>query len=642
MLLSTLRVGDNHTAEAFLEPSDEEVLVASELETSSENEGDKDDVEDSQKFPDSEARQQKRLGTRALGPVSDSDSEVSGAPSDDEDAGGWGTSRKDYYDADVIETEADALEEEAEAKRLQRKQLQGMTEADFGFDEAEWLEAGQESDGQEQKGRGKVIREKLPKLEITDAMSPDEKRKILRARYPEFEPLAEEFLTLQPVHDNLKTAATEALVVEERTKRKLNGSVGTVEAFPPFAVVKQSILAAYLASLTMYFALLTSGGDPNGGTPTAMPPEVLQEHSIMETLIQSRDLWQKVKDMNIPDANYLLDEDAQKITAQDAERQSNMNGTQQTLQGLEKKSKKRASRKTKAQKASEAAQLQAEALRAEKSRKTEEELADLSALTAASRNPSKLVSKGSVDDRKGDEGDHSDFGEPTSLTPLEAAQKAKQRKSLRFYTSQIAQKANKRDAAGRDAGGDADIPYKERFRDRQARLTAEAERRGKKTKAPAIDEALGGPSDEEDHTVARELRSGVTREPDRDDRDEDEDDYYDLIASRAASKKAAKASLAAAHAQAAKEGGIVRIVDDETVGEDGKRGISYQIEKNKGITPKRKKDVRNPRVKKRKKFEDKKKKLGSIKPVYKGGEGRGGYGGELTGIKKGLVKSIKL
>ena len=80
----------------------------------------------------------------------------------------------------------------------------------------------------------------------------------------------------------------------------------------------------------------------------------------------------------------------------------------------------------------------------------------------------------------------------------------------------------------------------------------------------------------------------------------------------------------------------------EEEGVDGKRAISYAIEKNKGLAPKRKKDVRNPRVKKRKKFEEKKKKLGSIRAVYKGGEGRGGYAGELTGIKKNLVKSIKL
>jgi hypothetical protein len=75
---------------------------------------------------------------------------------------------------------------------------------------------------------------------------------------------------------------------------------------------------------------------------------------------------------------------------------------------------------------------------------------------------------------------------------------------------------------------------------------------------------------------------------------------------------------------------------------DEKRAIGYTIEKNKGLAPRRKKEVRNPRVKKRMKFEEKKKKLGSVRQVYKGGEERGGYGGEKTGIKSGLVKSIKL
>jgi U3 small nucleolar RNA-associated protein 3 len=198
---------------------------------------------------------------------------------------------------------------------------------------------------------------------------------------------------------------------------------------------------------------------------------------------------------------------------------------------------------------------------------------------------------------------------------------------LRFYTSQIAQKANKRGTGGRNAGGDEDVPHRERLRDRQARLNAEAEKRGRRQADAGAE--LGGESDEYDTKQAKQIRKEV-----------EEDDYYDLVAARSAKKKSDKVAFAEAQKLAALEGG--RVVEEETVGPDGKRKISYAIEKNKGLTPHRKKDVRNPRVKKRKKYDEKKKKLASMKPTYKGGEGRGGYKGELTGIKKGLVKSTKL
>merc|ERR1712230_238557 len=112
---------------------------------------------------------------------------------------------------------------------------------------------------------------------------------------------------------------------------------------------------------------------------------------------------------------------------------------------------------------------------------------------------------------------------------------------------------------------------------------------------------------------------------------EDEDEYYDMVAKVSKDKKLGKEAKMAAIKQAKAAGGLVRVVEGE-VDEDGKRAIGYVIEKNKGLAPKRKKDVRNPRVKKRKKNE-----LASTRAVYKGGEERGGYGGEKTGIKTGIV-----
>jgi len=605
-----------HPTDVIFEPSDEEVLAASDDVSDSE-----DDFQDAEELPKSSDKHLKlsKPGKRP----EDSDSEASAVPQEDEDAGGWGTSRKDYYDADKIETEADALEEEAEAKRLQQKQLQGMTEADFDFDEADWLEAGKDDEDENDDRPSRIVREVLPKLEITDAMGPEERLKIMRTRYPEFEPLAREFLGLQTMYDALKTAAAEA-TTGKQTIAKVNGTAAAATASEtPVAVIKYSALSAYLAALAMYFALITSGQASSEGKLIAMPPEQLRDHTIMETLVQCRDLWGKVKIVPLPEAIMSADEQSPLENGHNHE----VLATNGARAGSEERPKSRKQKKSKAQKAADAAQAEADARQAERLRQTEEELADLSALTTRIK-PFKLAQKPA----EAQEDSDSDFGEQTSLTSHEFAEKAKRKKSLKFYTSQITQKANKRDAGGRDAGGDADIPYRERLKDRQARLNAEAENRGKKPKESSQGAPLGGSSDEEDRTAAKELR----------DAEGSEEDYYDLVTSRSASKKASKAALAAAHAQAEKEGGIVRIVEDENVGADGKRAISYAIEKNKGLAPKRKKDVRNPRVKKRKKYEDKKKKLGSIRPVYKGGEGRGGYAGEKTGIKKGLVKSVKL
>lgn len=609
--------------DAFLEPSDEEVLAASDDDSDSEAR-----YEDANELPSPPS---KRLKTATSSQkLQDSDSEASAAPEEDEDAGGWGTSRRDYYDADKIETEADALEEEAEARRLQQKQLQGMTEADFGFDEVDWKETGKDGSGDED-GEGKVVREVLPKLEITDDMSPDERVRILRIRYPEFEPLAKEFMALRPVHEGLKTALMEAMAVYQNKTRKTE--VPSHFEAPNLSILdlKYRTLGCYLAALCMYFALFTSSAAGSDGKPAAMPAEELRDHTIMESLVQFRDNWRLAKDLPVPAANDIAAEEEPLPNVLGSEH-AEVNDALDKRRQTQKKPKQR---KSKAQKAAEAAQAEAAALQAEKLRKTEENLADLSSLTKRLKDPPKSSTTSSkpTQTQTQDDSDSSDFGDQTTLTPHEAAQKALHKKSLRFYTSQIAQKSNKRGAAGRDAGGDADIPYRERLQDRQARLNAEAEKRGKvrPKESNSKGDPLGGPSDEEDYAIAMELRKGEGG---------GEEDYYDLVASRSAEKKAAKAALAAARAQAEKEGGIVRFVEEEGV--DGKRAISYAIEKNKGLAPKRKKDVRNPRVKKRKKFEEKKKKLGSIRAVYKGGEGRGGYAGELTGIKKNLVKSIKL
>ncbi|OAL40652.1 hypothetical protein AYO20_00388 [Fonsecaea nubica] len=536
--------------ERDLEPSDEEVYQdpASEDESEDDDEG-------------------------STGQAEDDGEEEEG------DDGNWGTSKADYYNADVIETEADALEEEQEARRLQLKQLKAMTEADFGFDESAWIGDNKQS----QEKRAAV--EKLPELQIPEDANVDQRIKILKSRYPEFEPLTEDFLSLQDTYRSLKK--------EAEIEGQHDGGV---------TLTKFRAVSAYLGAVAMYLALLTSTK-----TGMALAPAELRDHPVMSNLVRCRQLWQEAESLQPIEPVGKPELEPPAVVSQDVPREI-------SRQPVKKKSK------TKTKQASleppSAPEIQETRIKSKRDKKPKR--SELQELLSSSM-------------RKSTNEEESDFGDENPLTQEEAAEKARRKKSLRFYTSQIVQKANKRGAASRQAGGDDDLPYKERLRDKQERLMREAEQRGRATADER--EVLDGQDHDDDDGSDVEVGRKINDEA---------NEYYDMLVTNAQQKKAAKRARAEAYAEAARLGGQVREEAEEVVGPDGKRKITYAIEKNKGLAPKRKKEVRNPRVKKRKKFDEKMKKLASVRQVYKGGEGRGGYGGEATGIKANLVKSIKL
>ena len=533
-----------------LQPSDEEVLAVNDL---SEDE-DEDEDED-----------ENLAGT--------------GQESEEDDAY-WGSSKTDYYNADVIETEQDALEEEAEARRLHQKQLMRMTDADFGFDELQWKE-----DPAAEQGKGGVV-EKLPPLQIPESATDDERMAILQARYPEFEPLSEDLLQVHQIHQDLK--------------------MQTVESKPILTKIRAA--SAYMAAIAMYLAILASNKDG-----IALPPSELRDHPVMNSLLRCRQLWEAVEDMGeeedeMRSEELVLNEAfAEKPLSQEVD--------------LDQNGRKKAKKKTRRVEIRDESSSGLDDLDDLAPIPVTNHLESKTSKKAKKAKPADITSLLSVAAAAPASDSNSDFGDEAPLTHEEAAEKAMKKKSLRFYTSQIAQKANKRGAASRQAGGDDDIPYKERIKYNQARIAHEAESRANQHSRNI---ALDSGSDDE---MTREMN-------------DDTNDYYNSIVSKSSQKKADKREKTEAYAEAARQG--AQIYSAETVGPDGKRKITYAIEKNKGLTPKRKKEVRNPRVKKKKQYEKKMKKLGSMRPVYKGGEGKGGYGGELTGIKTNVVKSVKL
>ncbi|XP_070195441.1 something about silencing protein 10-like isoform X2 [Littorina saxatilis] len=79
---------------------------------------------------------------------------------------------------------------------------------------------------------------------------------------------------------------------------------------------------------------------------------------------------------------------------------------------------------------------------------------------------------------------------------------------------------------------------------------------------------------------------------------------------------------------------------EENMDEEERRAITYQMEKNKGLTAHKKKEARNPRVKHRMKFRRAKiRRKGQVRD-FKAHKNL--YTGEVTGIRSGIIRSRKL
>lgn len=542
----------------------------------------------------------------------------------------WGPSKSAYYAADNIETEQDALNEEAEARRIQQKRLKALQESDFGFDDITWTGAcGDHHDEGYKDEEGGVVTEVLPQVQITPGMSDEEKVALLQKRYPEFEPLAREMLKLRPIWERLVVTRKE--IIQKKSSMPARKML----------TIRFRALSAYLGSLAMYFALLSSPArnfnyrDGQNEMPMPLSPSELRDHPVMFNLSKCREIWNKTKDLAIPvgEDQGPLDEHERTLDVNKAFEDVDVEN-QPNHQFADDKSRSASKNPDKRQTVNSIADTASKARRAARVESTEASLAELTA--QLSQIPKHKPGSKSAQNANGSANheDSLDLGDEPALPPYEAAEKARRRKSLRFYTSQIAQRDTR---MGRGGHGDEDVPHRERLKDRAERLTREAVRRGREVMS---DEQVLGDSgrdsyDDDPNVVKmsnRERRSNGG-----------EDEYAALLERRVETKKEAKRAREAAYAGARMSGDrlVSRVTHDQQDSQDGKRGISFAIEKNRGLTPKRKNEVTNPRVKKRKKFEDKSKKLRSMKPFWKGGEGRGGYGGEVTGIKKGLVKSVK-
>lgn len=491
---------------------------------------------------------------------------------EEEEEEGWGRKRSNYYGADDLENDDEKAEEEAEALRLQKKHLSEMKATDY-YEEDDFKAWEASAKAAEEDGTEQTVHESLPTQDVT-ALSKEERLKLLETVYPEATPLAEELVSLLPQLVELQKE------VEDEGEAQLKK-------------VQFTALSAYMGTIDAYFALLI--GNIQGANVN------LKEHKVMEGILKGREVWRSVNDLAVGSG-----------AADEQEDEEDEDEEMFDTEALIKSAKSAAKRKR-----GEAEDLDDSEDESEDDSKSEQ--AESDSEVEAGESDSDLDISVPVVAKKAEKrvgaGSKSDFGESTTISSADAADKAARKRNLRYYTSKIDQQSAK---VREKLTGDSDLPYRERRFERERRLNEEARLRGQG--GEDADDFSGS-----DTETAHQVRSGF------------EDDYYNMVATGTKQKKADRAEAHKSAVQAAKEGRLAELADE--VGENGKRAINYQILKNRGLTPNRKKDNRNSRVKKRKKYETAQKKLSSVRRVFK--QPTGAYGGEQTGIKKNIVRSTK-
>ncbi|MEW5298021.1 MAG: hypothetical protein WDW36_001185 [Sanguina aurantia] len=216
-----------------------------------------------------------------------------------------------------------------------------------------------------------------------------------------------------------------------------------------------------------------------------------------------------------------------------------------------------------------------------------------------------------VEVARGQEGQGAGGRASSALTSIFAKQKVSQKYG-----------ADHPSLSRKGASGDEDLPKREALGDRRAKFDQTAARRS--VAAQQAREEDGGEEYDADGGAGRKRRAPAG----------EEDAYYQEAKAAATSRKAIRQGLHSAPA-------TLPPLPYERVEEGAPRAIGNTIQKNRGLTPHRRKDLKNPRVKHRIKYASALVRRGGQVQAVRGAEGVS-YGGEATGIKSKLSKSKRL
>ncbi|KAI8319641.1 hypothetical protein GQ54DRAFT_31172 [Martensiomyces pterosporus] len=580
-----------------------------------------------------------------------SDEDDDDKPAADDEDGAWGKQKYNYYDADDIGTDTDddeaaAKEEEEEALRLQKKHLEQLDEGDFIDEFSAQLGVDAKDTGSVSRlvssvddSQARIDLDQVSlnmdgsynisdaKREALEKLPEKQKLRIIQAESPELLSLAADMKTCwSSVRSEIKPILDEA------------ASIGVSPDDHPalaFYTAKYQLLMSYLNNIAVYLVAKASEPEERGGIE-------LRDHPVIGSIVEFRRrlevmnaLQEKLAPLlamfadelssgalaaaNAPSAS---DNEARQLADSDVDAAAEA-AEKSTATKPQKRSKKESKAKAKAKTQKKPSSF------LDVAPASTDSYAELQAMLKKERSSSRRKSKKqqieAIEDWNALE--DGDFGEQDQLDEDDAEDKARAIRRLRHHAKRVAQARSKRENKDK-LTGDMDVPYKDRRLDKL--------RYDDKT-AESIRKQADSYGDDLDVDMDLDMDMDMDLDNEFGESSKKDDDYYLQIQKASEQKKADKEASKEARWRMMVE---ANEAEDAAVSKETKRNVNYQILKNKGMMPRRTKEQRNPRVKRRKRYEQAKKKIGSAVAQVRKLEGN--YGGESTGIKSNLARSTRL
>ncbi|XP_014755096.1 something about silencing protein 10 isoform X4 [Brachypodium distachyon] len=529
---------------------------------------------------------------------------------DDKDINNWGRGKKSYYDDHEHSGDDDEFKE---IKRIQEEKDSKLSMKDFGLEDDESDEE-DESVKQASNHQGKgadYTSSSLGYPKAKDdftALSRDEKMNVLYSSAPELVGLLSD---LNEAHEQLKAIKQVTIEILFSVLQATAGQ-GTHKGRMQPLEVKRACLLAHCQAITFYLLMRAEGLS-------------VQDHPVIARLVETKNMVEKMKLVNINHLRQNGETDGHLMP--DC---STIHAVNKTISLDNKEGKSSNLLLDKGAEVPELAKNEPSSNRQNEitRRKSKDECMGLQSLEMLKR-------RASLEERLKEKGLYKSSGKPEKLSNTRTTKNNRNLQTLDDFddevqkntqvmkTKKLLVNAANSNIKNKFVSGDDDIPKRdeigERRRKHELRVLARVGTNTFDEELPEngdhAEEKLNQ-SEEEDDNCNDQVSS------------ESEDGFYKDIKRQRTEKQLSKERSTS----------IAEPLEEESEG-DGKRKISYQIEKNRGLTRSRNKKLKNPRKKYRVKSDKQRsKRKGQVRDMKKPS---GPYGGEMSGINPNVSRSVR-